>query len=341
MCLLPGLFEFLLAAMETGDSARIQQNALWIVHFLALEPSKTQEMYECAGLVEALESKVLAGDFAALQTIHSLTSNPVVQKDIRAKHASLVYALQASQEDMFAKLALINIFGAMCGATETWVKFVAGTLLDAVLEGTCIWKLHLPLRAIHYLVVVDANAKLVLNQPNIIERLVCAADLGKRRDEPDAVYLACTALYRLAFHDQVHDMLKLNLSKLSAMETDIDAKPQDVWKEAARAIKALIFHLDIMADVLPKNSDRRAPAVVQPVSPRPPIPTDASAIRAYFSHAVTGGDEIADELLAQGWKSGDALTALWSKRADLKSQLPGLDLGQLGKAKVALGALFG
>jgi hypothetical protein len=344
MCLLPGLFEFLLAAMETGDSAQIQQNASWTLKCLALQPQRTKinEMYECAGLVEALERKAKVGDFPALQTIHSLTSNQAVTEDIRANRASLVAVLQANSKNMFAKLALVNIFGVVTGATElcvdeTLVRFVTGTLLDGIIEGTCVWKLHLPLCAIRNLVAVDANAKLVLDQPNIIERLVCAADLGQRRGEPDAVYLACMALCFLAFNDQVSAELKLKLFELRAMETDIDAKPQDVWGDAAREIKALIWQLTGREDMIAKN----APAVVRPVAPRSPMPTDPSAIRAYFSHATTDGDSIADELLAQGWKNGEALTALWMKRADLKTQLPGLNLGQLRQAKVALGALFG
>jgi hypothetical protein len=481
LCNLPGLYEALVAALETGQPAKIQKNAIWTVQYLAFSYANTQKMYECAGLVEALEREAKNGDCAATWSLHGLTSNPAVSEDIRANRASLVAVLQANPEDMYAKLALVNIFGAITGATELrvdekLVKFVAVTLLDAVIEGgICNWELHHPLRAIRNLVVVDANAKLVLDQPNVIERLFCAADLGQDRDDPDVVYLVCTALSFLAYYDQASAKLKLNLPKLRAMLTDIDAKPQDAWEEAGCAVKALIWQLDppalatqvdtpngkarvmvsyqwdsqelakkidtylcgagydvwidvrrmkgdlnsamadavnqadavlviatqmysrsancklecslavrlekkvvpvteagdfrlrkdaswlglllggkmyytmindstfeaIMKDIIDKNFDCSTPAVVQPVAPRPPMPTDASAIRAYFSHAVTDGDKIADELIAQGWKDGDALIALWADRADLKSQLPGLDLGQLGKAKMALGALFG
>jgi hypothetical protein len=357
MCLLPGLFEFLLAAMETGDSARIQQNTTWIVQFLALDPSNTQEMYECAGLVEALERKALAGDFAALQTIHSLTSNPVVPRDIYFNRASLVSALQANPEDTFAKLALVNIFGADPGTTcvdETLVRFVAGTLLDGAIEGSCVWKLHHPLCAIGYLVSENANAKLVLDQPYIIERLVCAAELGHVRGEPDAVYLACLALYRLVYRDdQSSAKMKLKLSKLRAMETDIMAKPHAVWGKVALIVKELIVYLDVFEEHMAKTFDNyRAPAVVHPVAVvrpvarpivmRPRMLKDASAIRAYFSDAFTDGEKIADELLAHGWDDGYKLTALCPLQiAGLKSQLPGLDLVQLGNVKMAFGAFFG
>lgn len=231
------------------------------MHSLSCLPENLVSMYRTPGFVEFVLHLLTAEQYkkiegvrsTALGILYNLTTSDEIRGKLRASGGLLVDALMKNQKtDKYARLALVNIYGASCDQTMISVDEDLIVSLFELLDfsRTPDADICASLCALRYICVVPSNVEKVFKYAFLpIDTVIDAVRYFMKRDHAYAVFYGVTVLAFLHFSEKGVRLFRLKADTLRVIEQGIiqirgDREDGSEWSHALITLQSLLSGLD-------------------------------------------------------------------------------------------------